>query len=50
MRMDNNLKIAVYPGSLDPLTFGHIDIVGRALNMGAKKDKGSSKAYSNLYQ
>ena len=24
-------KIAVYPGSFDPITFGHIDIVGRAL-------------------
>jgi pantetheine-phosphate adenylyltransferase len=33
MRMDNNLKIAVYPGSFDPLTFGHIDIVGRALKI-----------------
>jgi len=24
-------KIAVYPGSFDPITFGHADIVGRAL-------------------
>lgn len=25
------LKIAVYPGSFDPITYGHIDIVERAL-------------------
>jgi len=25
-------KIAVYPGSFDPITFGHIDIVERALD------------------
>jgi len=28
-----NLKIAVYPGSFDPLTFGHVDIVDRALKI-----------------
>jgi pantetheine-phosphate adenylyltransferase len=33
MKKDDNLKIAVYPGSFDPLTFGHIDIVGRALKI-----------------
>lgn len=26
-------KIAVYPGSFDPLTFGHIDIANRALGI-----------------
>jgi pantetheine-phosphate adenylyltransferase len=25
------LKIAVYPGSFDPVTFGHLDIIDRAL-------------------
>ena len=25
------LKIAVYPGSFDPITFGHLDIIDRAL-------------------
>ena len=24
------MKIAIYPGSFDPITFGHIDIVERA--------------------
>lgn len=27
------MKIAVYPGSFDPITFGHIDIVKRALKV-----------------
>src|SRR5579871_1809250 len=26
-------KIAVYPGSFDPLTNGHLDVVDRALNI-----------------
>jgi pantetheine-phosphate adenylyltransferase len=26
-------KVAVYPGSFDPLTFGHIDIIERALEI-----------------
>lgn len=26
-------KIAVYPGSFDPVTFGHLDIIDRALNI-----------------
>jgi pantetheine-phosphate adenylyltransferase len=31
-RMENIMgKIAVYPGSFDPITFGHLDIVERAL-------------------
>ena len=27
---DNVMKTAVYPGSFDPLTFGHLDIIKRA--------------------
>jgi pantetheine-phosphate adenylyltransferase len=27
------LKIAVYPGSFDPITYGHIDIIERALKI-----------------
>lgn len=26
-------KVAIYPGSFDPITFGHMDIITRALNM-----------------
>lgn len=29
--MMNNKKIAVFPGSFDPITIGHVDIVKRAL-------------------
>ncbi|THB78826.1 MAG: pantetheine-phosphate adenylyltransferase [Desulfobacteraceae bacterium] len=31
--MSKNIKIAVYPGSFDPFTNGHIDIVERALKI-----------------
>ncbi len=24
------MKVAVYPGSFDPITFGHLDVLGRA--------------------
>ena len=26
-------KIAVYPGSFDPITYGHLDIINRALRI-----------------
>lgn len=28
-----NKKIAVYPGSFDPITYGHLDIIERGLNV-----------------
>ena len=33
MSPDKRPKIAIYPGTFDPITNGHIDIVDRALNM-----------------
>jgi len=30
---DSNRSIAVYPGTFDPITMGHLDIVDRALNI-----------------
>ncbi len=35
MKNDNGLKpsIAVYPGTFDPITMGHVDIINRALNL-----------------
>ena len=27
-------RIVIYPGTFDPLTFGHIDIIERASNLG----------------
>lgn len=31
--MENNERIAIYPGSFDPLTNGHVDIIERALKI-----------------
>ena len=31
--MEKTKKIAIYPGSFDPITFGHIDIINRASNI-----------------
>ena len=27
------MSVAVYPGSFDPITNGHLDIIGRAANV-----------------
>ena len=27
------MKVAIYPGSFDPVTFGHLDIIGRAADI-----------------
>ena len=31
--MSNRVKIAIYPGTFDPITYGHIDIIERALTI-----------------
>ncbi len=31
--IDSNRNIAIYPGTFDPITMGHLDIVDRALNI-----------------
>jgi pantetheine-phosphate adenylyltransferase len=31
--METNMKIAIYPGSFDPITNGHVDILQRALTI-----------------
>lgn len=31
--MNHNRRIAVYPGSFDPITYGHLDIIRRSLNI-----------------
>ena len=32
-------KVAVYPGTFDPITFGHIDVIKKALFFDLKLDK-----------
>tara|TARA_Y100001958_G_scaffold135583_1_gene106860 strand:- start:70 stop:579 length:510 start_codon:yes stop_codon:yes gene_type:complete len=29
----NNMKIAVYPGTFDPITYGHIDVIKKSLKI-----------------
>ena len=29
----NNQRIAIYPGTFDPITFGHLDIIKRAIGI-----------------
>ena len=45
------MKIAIYPGSFDPLTFGHIDILERASSLFDKVIVGvaESKAKKPLF-
>ncbi len=31
--MSTNLRRIIYPGTFDPITFGHVDVVGRALQL-----------------
>ena len=33
MSLDQENSIAIYPGTFDPITMGHLDIVDRALNL-----------------
>ncbi len=30
MKQENGIRVAVYPGSFDPVTYGHLDIIHRA--------------------
>ena len=32
-KKDKLMKIAVFPGSFDPITLGHLDIVNRGINL-----------------
>ncbi len=31
--MSDGLRRIIYPGTFDPITFGHVDVVGRALQL-----------------
>ena len=40
MAAELNGGTAVCPGSYDPVTFGHLDIIGRAANVFDERDRG----------
>ena len=46
------MKIAVFPGSFDPITLGHVDIVKRALPLFDKiivaVGRNANKAYTTI--
>ena len=45
--MDSKLNIAIYPGSFDPVTNGHLDIISRASKLFDKVIIGISKTSSS---
>ncbi len=45
--MDSKLNIAIYPGSFDPVTNGHLDIISRASKLFGKVIIGISKTSSS---
>jgi len=42
-------KIGIYPGTFDPITYGHIDVIKRALKIVNKLFVGVSNDYSKNY-
>ena len=40
------MKRALYPGSFDPVTFGHLDVIERAARMFDELTKGSNCAFT----
>ena len=42
-------NIAIYPGTFDPITFGHIDVIKKALKFVDKKIKKIIKIFKNLF-
>ena len=43
------MKIAIYPGSFDPITFGHIDIVERAASLFDKVILGVAESHLRIH-
>ena len=43
------IKTGIYPGTFDPLTYGHIDVIKRSLNMTTKLIIAVSNDYSKDY-
>ena len=42
-------KIGIYPGTFDPITYGHIDVIKRALKIVSKLIVAVSNDYSKEY-
>ena len=42
-------KIAIYPGTFDPITYGHIDVIKKALKLFDKIVVGVSNVSSKSY-
>ena len=42
-------KIGIYPGTFDPITYGHIDVIKRSLKIVNKLIIGVSNDYSKDY-
>ena len=43
------IKIAIYPGTFDPITYGHIDVIKKALKLFDKIIVGVSDVSSKTY-
>ena len=42
-------KVAVYPGTFDPITFGHIDVINKALGLFDKVVVAASEGTNKNY-
>ena len=42
-------KVAIYPGTFDPITFGHIDVIKKALKLFDKVIVGLSDGNNKTY-
>ena len=41
------MKRAIYPGSFDPVTYGHLDVIERSLNCPLPHNPGNYACWNN---